>query len=109
MTAEGVTDILPGNPFYVYILNLTAKPVNLSKLMIVADASSSPTCIIHAKDNEPHILTDEFLMPTKCDNWNYDPTINAVRYRPPKRYNMQLDHHNAVQQSEKNSKTDCRE
>lgn len=36
MNRRGVIDILPGNLFYVYIINMTTKPLTLPKLMIVA-------------------------------------------------------------------------
>lgn len=58
-------DILPGKPFYVYVVNMTAKPVDLPKLMIVACALNSPTCIIHVRDYEPHMFTYECSIPTQ--------------------------------------------
>lgn len=45
MTTWGLMDILPGKPFYVYVVNMMANPVNLPKFMkfmIVPFASSSP-------------------------------------------------------------------
>lgn len=47
-----------GKLFYVYIVNVTAKPVHVLKFMIVAYAPSVPTCIMHANEDEPHMLTD---------------------------------------------------
>lgn len=52
-------EILPGKPFNVYILNITATPVKLQKFRIAANASTAPTVTIHVKVDEPHVLTDE--------------------------------------------------
>lgn len=47
MTVRNFTGILAGKPFYVYIESLKAKPVNKSKIMIVALLSIAPSCIMH--------------------------------------------------------------
>lgn len=52
MTVRGFMDIVPGKPFYVFILNTTANPVNLPNCMTVAYASSSPACMTHPRDDE---------------------------------------------------------
>lgn len=36
MTAQGLMDIVPGKPFYVYILYMTAKAVNFPKFVVVS-------------------------------------------------------------------------
>lgn len=53
MAAQGLMDILSGNPFYFYIANLMAKLVSLPKIMIAATLSNVPLWIIHARDDEP--------------------------------------------------------
>lgn len=65
MDVRGLMDIQPGKPLYVYIVNMKAERVNLPKFMKVAYASTAPTCIIHASDDEPHIMTDEDPISTK--------------------------------------------
>lgn len=68
-------DFLHGKQFHVYIANLTAKPANLPNFTLVAYVSSAPTGIIHARDDELHMLKDEGFIPTKCDKFNSDPYI----------------------------------
>lgn len=60
MPGRGQMDVLPERPFYVYIENLTAKPIELLKLMKVACALSDPTCIIHARDDGRHMLEGKY-------------------------------------------------
>lgn len=43
MTAWGLTDILPGNPVYIYNANLTARQNSFLELMIVPSALCGPT------------------------------------------------------------------
>lgn len=74
--------------------------------MIAAYGSSAPTCIIHARGDELHILTAKCPIPTQFDNPNYDPSFSAIRYTPPERCNEQVDHHNAVKQLDEISETD---
>lgn len=64
MTPQGLMVILPGNSFYVFMLNMTAKTVNLPSFMIVVYASIAPACIIHARVDKSNMLTDDgsFLM-----------------------------------------------
>lgn len=50
MTVQGQKD-LTGKMCYVYILNLMAKPSNLPKCIMDANASNAPSCNIHARDN----------------------------------------------------------
>lgn len=52
MNARDLTDILSWKPFYVYIVNMKAEPVNLPRFMIVAYASSASTYTIQARDDE---------------------------------------------------------
>lgn len=64
--------------------------------MTVAHASSAPTSIIHARNDEPHMLTDMCPIKTQYEKFNSDPTINAGRYKSPKHLEEQLDDHNGV-------------
>lgn len=59
LTTPGVMDILSSKPFYVYMANLTAKPVNFPKFMTVASASNVPSCIIHTGDDMPCMTETE--------------------------------------------------
>lgn len=93
------------------ISGMTAKPVHLPNLMIVAYVSSDPacTCIIHTRDDELLMVTDECSIPLQCDKFNSDCTINVVRYKPPERCHKQMLSHNTVKPSVENSKTCWRE
>lgn len=53
MTAQGLIDILPGMPFYLFVANLTANRVNVPKFMIVALAFNAFSCIIQAHNDGP--------------------------------------------------------
>lgn len=92
-------DIIPGKPFYSCIVNMATKPGELQKFIVVAYESRAPTCIINARYDEPHTVTDERPITTQCDRFDSGPTINAVRYKPPKRLEEQSDRENAVNQS----------
>lgn len=61
-------DILPEKRFYVYISDMTSKLVNFPNFIMVAYASSAPTCIIHARDDELHMLTDECSLLSNATN-----------------------------------------
>lgn len=69
MTAQGLMDILLENPLHIYILIMTAGPVNWPRIMIVAYASNASKCIICAKGDEMHRLTDECSILTQCENF----------------------------------------
>lgn len=47
MTWKDLMNILTGKLFYAFITNMTAKPVNLPKFMIVQSAPNDPTSTIH--------------------------------------------------------------
>lgn len=59
--------------------------------MIVANKSSAPTRIVHVRDEEPQMMTNESLLPTQCDKFNSNPPNNAVWFKPPERRNEQMD------------------
>lgn len=61
---------------------------------------------MHAKDDEPHIFTDESPIVTQCDKFDSNQTTYAIRYRPLKRCNEKLDRHGTEKQSEEILKTD---
>lgn len=109
MTDRDLIDILPGRLFYVDIANMTAKLINLPKFMILAYASSVSTGIFYARRDEPRMLTDGWSILTKCSKFNSDHSIRAVRYKPPRWCQEQVDYYNAVKQSDESSKTDWRE
>lgn len=108
LTPRDLMYTLPGKLFYVYIVNMTARLVNLLKFMIVAYLSSAPAWIICARDDGPHVWTNECPIQTKWDTFNSSPTINAVRYRRFEPCNEQVDFHNAVKQSDEVLNTDWR-
>lgn len=58
MTTEGLMDITPAQAFYVYIADMTVKPVYLPMLMIVASGSNAPPCIVHVPEDERYMLEE---------------------------------------------------
>lgn len=81
MAARCVMDILPRKQFCVYIGNLTAKEITQPKFMIVAYALNASTCVIHARDDELHLLRDKARMQTQSDKAYSHATTNATYYR----------------------------
>lgn len=74
--------------------------------MIVAYASSAPTSITLAREDEPHTLRHECPIPTQCNKNNSEPTTNAVKYKLAERYDEEVDRQNAVEQLDEILKTD---
>lgn len=83
---------------------MTAKPAYLPKPKIVSYASCAPTFVIHARDDEQHMLKEKGPTPTQYDKSNSSPTVNSVRYMHTEHCNEQVDHHNTMKESDKNSK-----
>lgn len=106
MPARGLLDILPGKLFCIYIGNLRTKHVSLPSLMIVAYVSNARACIIHAKDDEPHISKDEDPILTQPEKFSSNPTVNFVHYKPPDFLDEQMNRHNAIERSDEVSKTE---
>lgn len=48
-------DLLARIPFYIYVVNMMAKAVSLSKHVIAMSVTSGPACFIHAQSDEPDI------------------------------------------------------
>lgn len=57
------------------------------------------TCIIDARDDESHILTDEGSIPMPRNELFSDPTIKSVPSKPLERYDDGVDRHNSVRES----------
>lgn len=108
MSARDLKKILPAEPVYVYIANLTAKSFSMLKLMIIISTSNALTCIKHARDDEPYMLKDEGPILTRCDKRVSHSTINAVCYKLLEHGDGQMDRHNAEKHSNEISKTNCR-
>lgn len=71
-------EIVPGNPFYLYIVNLSAKPVNLPKLVLVATAPNIHTFMVHGRGDEALGLESN-VQNTRQSIKNKDQkSINAV-------------------------------
>lgn len=75
-------EILPGMPFYVHIVNMTAKPFNVQRFMIIAYKLGATTCMIPVREDEQEILKDECSITTQRDKCNSDPIVNHGRYKP---------------------------
>lgn len=99
MTARGLVCILQGNPFYLYIANLTAKPAKVPKFVIVRCVPIGPTGIIHAREDTPCMMEDEGPTPKQSDIFKSHPTTNAVRHSPPEHFNDQLVRQNDIEES----------
>lgn len=106
VTLRGIMNNLPGKPFYVCIANLTAKPANIPKVMIVSSAWNAPIFITYTRDDELHILTDESLVPTQSHKVYSHPTINTLFYKLPERSEEQVDGQKAFKESDKISLMD---
>lgn len=89
-------EILPWNPLYVYIANLVAMRVVLRNFTTVAYNSNALACIIHARDDETHMLKDVDSFHIQYDKLNSDSIINHVRNYPIESRNKQVDRHKAV-------------
>lgn len=96
MTARTVMDILPGKLFYVYIASLMAKRASPPNFVTVAYGSSSLTCIIHVRKDEPYILEKECAILTQWDKFNFEPTVKTFRYKPPDGSRQPVDEHSAL-------------
>lgn len=90
--------VLPRKTNYVYIASLTAKLLNFPKFRVVAN---SPTCIVHAHDNEPIRLVAEQETSMQSYRNEDEYPISAVCYNV--RCNKQGDRHDVVNSSEENS------
>lgn len=77
--------------------------------MIVALVSNAPACIIHARNDELYIFKDEGPILKECDKFHSNPRIQAVHHKTNKHCNEQMDHDNAVEQSDKILNTNWRE
>lgn len=104
ITDWSLMESLPGKPFHLYIENLTAMPVNLSKVMIFAIASNRscrhpkrawrcPWRWMAQQENKTHSDKDE--------DENF---INAVRYKLPEHGGEYVDRRSAVKQFEEEFK-----
>lgn len=83
MTLQGQIKILHGKPLNNQIGNLTAKPVNPARLMVVAYVLPAPPCIIHASDEKLHLSKDVSPIPLQCNKFHSDRTAYAVSYKLP--------------------------
>lgn len=95
-------NILPGKLFYVNIMTLTAKSVNIPKVMTVASASIGSKCILHSPSEDPCMISSAIPASTQCDVTN---RVNDIHYKHLKPRDEQVDIHNAVNESDNNSKT----
>lgn len=70
MTARDLRDVLHAILLHVYILDMTTKPDNLPRFMIVAYVLGATTCIIYGRDDEPALFMDECSIPTQVYKLN---------------------------------------
>lgn len=96
--------ILHQEPFYIYMVNMIAEPVNLLKFMIFAYASSASTCILYARGGVPNRLRDRSSILTRLDKLDSDLPIDAVRYEPAGPCDDTVD----LQKAENNQEKFCK-
>lgn len=96
MIVQGPMDIFHRKLFYFYTVKMAAKPVDLPKFMISAWASSTPTAIYHAMDEEPYILKIQGHTSAQCDNGSTDPTVIAFYYKLQESHDELEDCHNSL-------------
>lgn len=77
MTTRGLMETLPRTPF-TSVVNMTAEPASLPKIMFVANTSSALTCLKDAKNYEARTTTDECSKKTQSNKFNSDPTIKML-------------------------------
>lgn len=106
ITTGSEMNILHGKPFYIYIANLIANPLNEPKFRVVVTESNFPTCIIHARDDESHMLKGNSPAWTKYETLNTNTTVDSGPYRRSERQHEEVDLQNAVKIPGKSSKTD---
>lgn len=92
MNTEGLMHILPGKLFYLYIANLTAKPVGLLRFMISASAFNTISCIIQARYDERCTTENRGQASTQCYS---SSSVHAVHYKPQEHRGEQVDRRNA--------------
>lgn len=85
---------------------LTAKPVNVPKFMTVESAFNDPSCIIHARGDEPCTTRDRGQASTQYDSTN---SVYAVHYQPPKRLDKQVEGRYAMKQLDGNATVNWRD
>lgn len=100
---------LIGNPFYVYIANLMARLVKLTKFMIVAIALNVLAYIMHARNDYSLRLMVE-KKNTLQSNKNDDEHLIKFVFNLQLEYgNEQIDRHSVVMGSDKKLSTDLKE
>lgn len=99
-------DILPGKMFNIYITQLTARPLKLPKLKVLANVSSLPTCIIHMQDDESYVRKNRGHASKPWNSVSNDPTVNVICFKPQERWDEQVDFHSTVKPIVENSQTD---
>lgn len=83
MTGQDLMELLPENPSFVYITNLTTKPVNFPEFMIVAISSNAPTCRVHlSEDGQPRVHSKEENTTHSKKNDN-EHSIKDAHYKLP--------------------------
>lgn len=97
MPGQGLLDLIPSRLVYVYIANLTAKPVNLQKFMIVPLLCSDPSSIFNLgndqnckmeRESKPHCNVTQLT-------W-YKPL-----YKKPDKRDEKMERHVAEIQSDR--------
>lgn len=81
MPTQGLLDILPGKPFFVYIAKFNGQIDELAEGHEVTYASNYPTCIIRSRDHGLQTFTDHCLIPTQWEKFNTDSTTNLFYSR----------------------------
>lgn len=74
--------------FYVYVMDLRAKPLSLPKFTILAFPGNAPKCIIHARNDETCMMGSGSQVWTQCD---LTSTLEAFQYRTPGRREKEVD------------------
>lgn len=85
MAAQSQMGVLPGKRFFVYVANLSAKPVNLPEFMKASILLDAPECTVHPCDHDKPNLNTKQESKTHCDKTEDKSPISSVHQIGPER------------------------
>lgn len=99
-------DLITGKLLHVYGANLTVKPGNLPKLMIISSACNALSCIIHELDDVPYLRESESqtLMHRVSTN-----SVHAIQYKAMELLDEQVNRTNALEELDGFANVKCQE
>lgn len=102
-------DTLPGDPMYIFIRHLKAKPDNVLRTMIFQSSSNDTFCVAHLQDYETSWLKSKPKEKMQGRKHKEDISIIAFSCKPPEPWGKEIDQQSPPLWSDKNSESDNRE